>query len=68
MYDVNPNDIFEWDDDEKEGYYLDKEAAEIAQEIYEDKDLRMLLDASRKVSKDDIQLVIDMVKRLKGDD
>ncbi|QHI72869.1 helix-turn-helix domain-containing protein [Aminipila terrae] len=54
--------------DNASNYYLDPEAAEIAQEIYEDKDLRMLFDASRKVSKSDIQLVIDMVKRLKGDE
>ncbi|MFV0518404.1 MAG: helix-turn-helix domain-containing protein [Aminipila sp.] len=66
IYKVKPNDLFEWE--ENNSYYLDNEAAEIAQEIYEDKDLRMLFDASRKVSKNDIQLVIDMVKRLKGDE
>lgn len=51
---------------ENNSYYLD-DVATIAQEIYEDKDLKMLFDASRKVSKEDMQLVIDMVKRLKSD-
>lgn len=71
IYGIDPNDLFEWDsvkERQQDGYYLDPEAAEIAQEIYEDKDLKMLFDASRKVSKNDIQLVIDMVKRLKGDE
>lgn len=54
--------------DTKSIYYLDPEAAQMAQEIYENPDLRILMDASRKVSKDDIQLVIDMVNRLKGDE
>ncbi|WP_312647529.1 helix-turn-helix domain-containing protein [Aminipila sp.] len=71
IYGIDPNDLFEWDsvkEKQQEGYYLDPEAAAIAQEIYEDQDLKMLFDASRKVSKNDIQLVIDMVKRLKGDE
>lgn len=50
------------------GYYLDDEVAEMAQEIHDNPDLRILFDASRKVSKEDLQLVVDMVKRLKGDD
>lgn len=46
-------------------YYLDDEAAVLAQEIYENPELRMLMDASRKVSKEDLQFVVDMIKRLK---
>lgn len=50
------------------GYYLDDEVAIMAQEIHDNPELRILFDASRKVSKEDLQLVVDMVKRLKGDD
>lgn len=50
------------------GYYIDDEVVEMAQEIHENPDLRVLFDASRKVSKEDLQLVVDMIKRLKGDD
>ena len=54
--------------DDKSVYYLDPEAAEMAKEIFEDPNLRILFDASRKVSKEDLQLVVDMVKRLKKED
>lgn len=65
---VTPEWIMGWESSQSHNkYYLNEDVAEIAQEIYEDKDLRILFDASRKVSKNDIQLVIDMVKRLKGD-
>lgn len=49
-------------------YYLDDEVAELAQEIYEDPEKRMLFSAARDISKDDMQFVIDMIKRFKGDD
>ena len=54
--------------DDKSVYYLDPEAAEMAKEIFEDPNLRILFDASRKVSKEDLQLVVDIVKRLKKED
>lgn len=54
--------------EEEKGYYYDPEVAEMAQEIYENPELRILFDASRKVSKEDLQLVVDMMKRLKKDD
>lgn len=46
-------------------YYLDPEAAEIAQEVQARPELKILFDASRKVSADDLELVINMVDRLK---
>ena len=49
-------------------YYLDDEAAALAQEIFERPELRVLMDASRKVSRDDIQFVVDMLSRMKKDD
>lgn len=54
--------------DDKSVYYLDPEAAEMAQEIYDNPELRILFDASRKVSKEDLQFVVDMMKRLKKED
>ncbi len=56
---------------EKEGgetYYLNDETREIAQEIFENKDLRMLFDVSRKIEPDKLQLVYNMVKALKGNE
>lgn len=49
----------------KSVYYLDPDAAELAQEIYEDENKRMLFSATRDISKEDMQFVIDMVERLK---
>ena len=47
------------------GYYLDPEAAEIAQEVQQRPELKILFDASRKVSAGDLELVINMIDRLK---
>ncbi|MEG1930546.1 MAG: helix-turn-helix domain-containing protein [Anaerovorax sp.] len=55
-------------DDQHQGYYLNEDAAKMAQEIYENPNLRILFDASRNVSTEDLQFVVDMMKRLKGDD
>lgn len=46
-------------------YYLDPDAAEIAQEVQQRPELKILFDASRKVSADDLELVINMIDRLK---
>lgn len=51
--------------DTENHYYLDPEAAEIAQEVQQRPELKILFDASRKVSADDLELVINMVDRLK---
>ena len=51
--------------DAENHYYLDPEAAEIAQEVQSRPELKILFDASRKVSADDLELVINMIDRLK---
>ena len=50
------------------GKDLDPEAAEIANEIYNRKDLRMLFDTTRNISKEDLQFIVRMVEGLKKDD
>ena len=47
------------------GYYLDPEAAEIAQQVQSRPELKVLFDASRSVSADDLKFVVDMIDRLK---
>ncbi|MDF2858674.1 MAG: hypothetical protein K0Q87_4525 [Neobacillus sp.] len=49
-------------------YYLNDETAEIANQIFHNKELRMLFDASRKANPDDLKLIIEMVKRFKGNE
>lgn len=47
------------------GYYLNKETAKVAQEIFENKDLRVLFDAARDASPDDLRTTYDMLMALK---
>lgn len=51
-----------------DSYYLNPETAKLAQEAYDDPDVRILLDAKRDLSPDDLRFVIDLVKKLKKDD
>ncbi len=52
-------------EEKEEKYYLDDEAAEIAQEVYERPELKMLFSASRNVSAEDLKAVIALVERMK---
>ncbi len=45
-------------------YYLDPEAAEIAQELIDRPELKILFDASRKVSAEDLRFVQELVDRI----
>ena len=49
-------------------YYLNSETREIAQEIFDNKDLRILFDASRNAKPEDLKLIIEMAKRFRGED
>ena len=49
-------------------YYLDDEAGEIAKQVYERPQLRMLFSASKNVSAEDLETVIALVKRMKKED
>ena len=46
-------------------YYLDPEAAELAKEIANRKDLRILFDATRDISAEEMAVIIKMVEGLK---
>lgn len=49
-------------------YYLNDDARDMAQFLYENPDYKVLFDASRKVKKEDIAFVKEMLDRFKGDD
>lgn len=51
--------------DSRSMYYLDPEVAEKAQEIYEDPNTRILLDAKRDLSPDDLDYLIQTINYLK---
>lgn len=47
------------------GYYFDDETANLAQEIFENKELRLLINDARDASPEDIKLAHDMLLALK---
>lgn len=47
------------------GYYLDKETADMAQQIFENKNLRVLFDAAKDASPEDLKTTHDMLMALK---
>lgn len=51
----------------KSGYYLDPQAAELAKEVFERDELKVLFDAVKDVPKEDIETVIRIVKGFKNE-
>lgn len=48
-----------------DGYYLNKETAATAQELYDNKDLRVLFDAARNARPEDLRMAAELLKRFK---
>ena len=48
------------------GWYLDPETARLAQDAFQNPQLRLLMDSSRSLSPDDIKILVDMATRMKG--
>lgn len=53
-------------ENETVAYYMNPETAELAQQLFEDKDLRVLFDAARDSSPEDLKMAADLLRRLKG--
>lgn len=49
-------------------YYFNADAREMAQFLYENPEYKVLFDATRKVKKDDIQFVKEMIDRMSNKD
>ena len=58
-----------FDDDEAKDnaghYYINDETAKVAQDIFENKDLRILFDAAKDAKPEDLKMAADMLKRFK---
>lgn len=50
-----------------EPYYLNEDARNLAQFMFENPEYKVLFDASRKVKKEDINFVKQMIDRVRGD-
>lgn len=62
---VSPGDLLVETDEQP--YYLNDDAKEMAQFLYENPDYKVLFDASRKVKREDIEFVKQMIDRIRGD-
>ena len=62
---MNKADLIENKYSENEQYYNDPSVSEYAQAIKDNPDLRLLFDASKDMSKDDINFVINTIEMLK---
>lgn len=51
-----------------QGYYLNDDAREMAQFMFENPEYKVLFDASRKVSKDDIDMVKALLDKFRSND
>jgi transcriptional regulator with XRE-family HTH domain len=68
IFGVSPAVIMGWDEDEAAtGYYLDPEVAEMAQELFQRPEMRVLFDASRKMTKEDIAMVTALIQKMSGE-
>lgn len=62
---VEKSDLIEDKSDTDEQYYSDPSVSEYAQAIKDNPDLRILFDASKDMSKDDIDFVLNTIEMLK---
>lgn len=61
------DDLLGYDEDNLvEPYYLDRKTGELAQALKDNAELKILFDATRDLSPDDIKTVIGMINMMKG--
>lgn len=54
-----------YDNESKNKYYISEETAEMAQKLFENRDLRVLFDAAQDASSEDLKTTYDMLMALK---
>lgn len=52
-------------DEPPQGYYTNPEAAQMAQELYDNPGMRILFDAAKDVSAEDLKVAADLIARMK---
>lgn len=64
FFDV-PIEYFVSDEVKKDTYYITPDAAAIAQQVFDNPDLRLLFEAARDVKPENIRLAAEMLRRFK---
>jgi len=62
---IEKSDLLEEKSKDGQGYYINPETAEIAQQVFQDPDLRLLFEAARDVKPENIRLAAEMLRRFK---
>lgn len=61
---INKSNLIEEKDEIETSFYFNDDANEVAQFLFENPEYKVLFDASRKVKKEDIDFVAEMIERL----
>lgn len=61
---IKRSDLMEDKDSQNNSYYFNDDARDLAEFLYANPEYRVLFDASRKVKKDDIQFVKELIDRM----
>lgn len=62
---VSSEYLLNGDEKEENKYYINEETAEMAQALFENRDLRVLFDAAKDASPEDLKTTYDMLMALK---
>jgi len=65
VFNISPAVIMGWDKDDEQ-YYQDKEAAEYAEILHTRPEMRLLFSASREISKEEMQEVVNYIEFIKS--
>ena len=67
LFEVSLEYLTTGEEPSNETYYINDDARELAQFMFENPEYKVLFDASRKVKKEDIAFVKQMIDRVRGD-
>lgn len=60
------DDFYEWESEPTSPYYYDRKTAELAQEIHDNPEYRILLDATRDLTPEQLKTIINVANAIKG--
>lgn len=63
---ISPMDLLDDTSDDSQGYYSDPDVAALAEELRTNPNRRILFDATKDLSKDDIDIVLNLINGLKA--
>lgn len=66
VLDCTIDDLIDYEIEPKSSYYLNKQTAKLAQEIFEDKKKRILMDAARNLTPEALDAMIVVANQIKG--